>query len=66
MRDALRGGDERRGGVLGYPLAPLYEEVAFVAFHFHWPLERILELEHPERRRWEQEISAINQRLNGD
>lgn len=66
MRDAFRGGDERRGGVLGYPLAPLYEEVAFVAFHFHWPLEQILELEHPERRRWVEQISAINQRLNGD
>jgi hypothetical protein len=37
-----------------------------VAFHFHWPLERILELEHGDRRRWVQEISAINQRLNGD
>ncbi|HEV8239280.1 MAG TPA: DUF6760 family protein [Thermoanaerobaculia bacterium] len=66
MCGAFRGGDERRGGVLGYPLAPLYEEVAFVAFHFHWPLERILELEHGDRRRWVQEISAINQRLNGD
>ena len=50
----------------GYPLGALYEEVAFVAFHFHWPLERLLELEHPERRRWVEEISAINQRLNGD
>lgn len=37
-----------------------------MAFHFHWPLEQILGLEHPERRRWVQEISAINQRLNGD
>ena len=66
MRGPFRGGDELSGGVLGYPLAPLYEEVAFVAFHFHWPLEQILGLEHPERRRWVQEISAINQRLNGD
>ena len=66
MRGPLRRGDERPGGVLGYPLRPLYEEVAFVAFHFHWPLPEILELEHPERRRWVQEISAINQRLNGE
>jgi hypothetical protein len=44
----------------------LYEEVAFVAYHFHWPPEAILNLEHAERRRWVQEISAINQRLNGE
>lgn len=36
-----------------------------MAFHFHWPLDHILGLEHPERRRWVAEISAINQRLNG-
>lgn len=66
VRGPFRGGDERRGGIVGYPLKSLYEEVAFVAFHFHWPLERIVDLEHPERRRWVQEISAINQRLNGE
>lgn len=37
-----------------------------MAFHFHWPLPEILELEHPERQRWVREISAINQRLNGE
>jgi hypothetical protein len=47
-------------------LRALYEEVAFVAYHFHWPLETILDLEHQERRRWAQEISSINQRINGE
>jgi hypothetical protein len=42
----------------------LYEEVAFVAYHFHWPLETIMNLEHPERQQWVKEISAINQRIN--
>jgi len=37
-----------------------------VAFHFHWPLAEVLELEHAERRRWVEEISAINDRLNGE
>jgi uncharacterized protein DUF6760 len=64
MRAGVRVGARRRGGVLGYPLRALYEEVAFVAYHFHWPLETILHLEHPERRRWAQEISSINQRIN--
>lgn len=42
----------------------LYEEVAFVAYHFHWPPDAVLSLEHAERRRWVQEISAINEQIN--
>jgi hypothetical protein len=40
----------------------MYEEVAYVAFHFHWPLAEILDLEHPVRRRFVNEIGKINQR----
>ena len=64
MRELLLRGDERRGGICGYPLKALYQEVAFVAYHFHWPPEDILNLEHGERRRWVEEISSMNQRLN--
>ncbi len=42
----------------------MYEEVAYVAFHFHWPLAEILDLEHPVRRRFVGEIGKINQRLS--
>jgi hypothetical protein len=42
----------------------LHEEVAFVAYHFHWPLDEILELEHAERRRWVEEIASINRRVS--
>jgi hypothetical protein len=42
----------------------LYEEVAYVAYHFHWPLETVMNLEHHDRRRWAAEISRINQRIN--
>ncbi|MFI0607092.1 MAG: DUF6760 family protein [Anaerolineae bacterium] len=66
MRPILRTGAQRHGGVLGYPLQALYEEVAFIAFHFHWPPEAILGLEHADRRRWVDQISGINQRMNGD
>jgi len=48
----------------GYPLERLYEEVAFIAYHFHWPLEEIMMLEHRDRQRWCEEISKINQRLS--
>ena len=46
----------------GYPLDRLYEEVAFIAYHFHWPHEEIMEMEHRERQRWVEEISKINRR----
>ncbi len=39
----------------------LYQEVAFVAYHFHWPLDAILDLDHPRRRRFVGEISRLNQ-----
>jgi len=48
----------------GYPLERLYEEVAYIAYHFHWPLQEILGLEHAERRRWVEEIGRINRRLS--
>ena len=41
----------------------LFEEIAYIAYHFHWPLEEILDLEHPLRRRFVEEIGRINQRL---
>jgi len=30
----------------------LLEETARLAYHFHWPLETILDLEHADRRRF--------------
>lgn len=53
-----------RGGILGYPLDQLHEEVAFVAYHFHWPHTEVMALEHAERRQWVSEISAINRSMN--
>jgi hypothetical protein len=52
--------------VNGYPLDRLVEEVAFVAYHFHWAPADVMSLEHADRRRWVHEISAINARINGD
>jgi hypothetical protein len=36
----------------------LYDEVAYVAYHFHWPLDEILDLEHGLRQRF---LSAIRE-----
>ena len=42
----------------------LYEEVAFVAYHFGWPPDDIMDMPHAERARWCAEISRINERMN--
>jgi hypothetical protein len=47
-----------------YPVNQLYEEMAFIAFHFHWSRDELMTLEHGERRRWCDEISSINRRFN--
>jgi hypothetical protein len=41
----------------------LYEEVAYIAYHFHWSLDDLLDLEHAERRRFATEIGRINNRI---
>ncbi|HVL39526.1 MAG TPA: DUF6760 family protein [Fimbriimonadaceae bacterium] len=51
--------------MMRYPSKELYEEVAYIAYHFHWPPDTILEMEHRERHRWVEEISKINRRLSG-
>ena len=48
-----------------YPVSSLYEEMAFIAHHFHWSHSDLMQLDHGQRRRWCREISAINRRLNG-
>lgn len=50
--------------MIGYPLEQLYQEVAYVAYYFHWQPESILTLDHRSRRRWVKEIAGINQKLN--
>jgi hypothetical protein len=64
VRAQVRDGGCAGGGIVGYPLDRLYGEVAFLAYHFHWPYEEIMQMEHRERRRWCEEISKINKQLN--
>ena len=47
-----------------YPVGQLYEEMAFIAYHFHWSSGELMTLEHGERRRWCQQISGINRQLD--
>ena len=47
-----------------YAAERLYEEVAYVAYHLHWSLDEILDLEHADRLRFVDEIASINRRLS--
>ncbi|MGM1060504.1 DUF6760 family protein [Saccharothrix sp. Mg75] len=47
-----------------YAADRLHEEVAYVAYHFHWPRDEILDLDHRERLRWVTEIARINTKVN--
>lgn len=66
---ALRAGVRLRSGVLGggvacYPEDRLFQEAAYIAYHFHWRKDEILDLPHRERHKWVEEISKINKRIN--
>ena len=48
---------------VAYPLAQMRGEVAYIAYHFHWDLQTILDLPHRERVEWVGQISQINQKI---
>ena len=48
----------------GYPLDRLFEEVAYLAYYFHWPHDQIMGMEHRERLQWVAEIARINRAIN--
>ena len=42
-----------------YPTESLYDEVAYVAYHFGWSRDEILDLEHAERTRYVARITRL-------
>lgn len=47
-----------------YPTDRLHEEVAYLAYYFHWPYDQVMSLEHHERRRWVEQVAKINLERN--
>ncbi|HVX16568.1 MAG TPA: DUF6760 family protein [Acidimicrobiales bacterium] len=45
-----------------YPADALWEEIAYLAYHLHWDLDRLLDLEHEDRSRLVREVAALNER----
>jgi hypothetical protein len=50
--------------VATYPQEQLYQEIAYIAYHFHWSPDDILDMEHQERHVWLHEIARINREIN--
>lgn len=44
-------------------MSRLYEEVAYLGFHLHWPYDQIMQMDHQERQRWVREVERIQQQL---
>jgi hypothetical protein len=40
----------------------LWQEIAYLAYHLHWDLDRLLDLEHGDRIRLLREIGVLNER----
>jgi hypothetical protein len=49
---------------MSYPRDQIFREVAYLAYHFHWSLHEIMELDHQTRHRFIHEVSEINRRIN--
>ena len=61
-----RGGEYQPGGILGYPLENVFEEVAFLGYYLHWESDAIMNMPHGERKIWCEEVSKINKKIVED
>ncbi|MFE2379269.1 MULTISPECIES: DUF6760 family protein [unclassified Streptomyces] len=49
-----------------YATERVHEEIAYIAYHFHWSLEDILDLEHRDRRRYAEQIATLVTRASAE
>jgi hypothetical protein len=49
------------GGIVGYPLERVYQEVAYLGSRVHWTHEELLNLDHAERQRWLREVLKLEE-----
>jgi hypothetical protein len=43
-----------------YAADRIHEEVAYLAYHLHWPLDQILDLEHADRLRYVRHAAQLS------
>jgi hypothetical protein len=59
LRPDTPGGGPAPGGIVGYPVDRVYQEVAYLGQQVHWTLEELLSLDHAERQRWVLEVLSL-------
>jgi len=45
-----------------YPIDALWQELIYLAYHLHWDLDRLIDLDHADRARLIQGVAALNAR----
>lgn len=45
-----------------YPENALWSEIAYLAYHLHWDLDQLLDLEHTDRARLVELVANMNER----
>jgi len=48
--------------MMRYPTDALWQEIAYLAYHLHWRLEDLLDLEHMDRIRMVRAVVSLNDR----
>ncbi|MDQ1684283.1 MAG: hypothetical protein QOD07_2479 [Frankiaceae bacterium] len=46
--------------MLRYPTEAIWQEIAYLAYHLHWDLDGLLDLEHSDRVRMVRAVAAMN------
>jgi hypothetical protein len=47
--------------MLRYPTDALWQEIAFLAYHLHWSMDDLLDLEHMDRVRMVRAVVNLNE-----
>ena len=45
-----------------YPSEALWQEIAYLAYHLHWNMDDLLDLEHADRARLVRAVASLNAR----
>jgi len=48
--------------MLRYPVDALWQEIAYLAYHLHWSIGDLLDLEHLDRVRMVRAVATMNER----
>jgi hypothetical protein len=49
-----------------YPEHTLWDEVIYLAYHLHWDLDELLDLQHPDRVMLVERVADLNRRALDD